>query len=175
MRACWFYAVLRMSLLILLAAILAPVAPAQAHAFLESSDPSANAVVPSAPSSMVLRFTESLESSYSRAELFDQSGAVVPGVTSTVGTDQRSMTATIPPGLPNGTYSIQWRTLSNVDGHTAQGYIPFTIGTAADVRSITAPVVEATGGPLPEWAGAVARWLALLGLAALVAIWPGWI
>ena len=43
------------------------------------------------------------------------------------------MTVSMPSGLANGTYSILWRTLSTVDGHTAQGYLPFTIGTEADV------------------------------------------
>ena len=80
--------------------------------------------------SMTLTFTEPLETSYSRAELFDETGALVPGATSTIGPEPRTMTVEIPSGLGNGTYSLLWRTLSTVDGHTAQGYLPFTIGTA---------------------------------------------
>ena len=98
-----------------------------------------------------LTFTEPLETSYSRAELFDQTGAAVPGATSTIGPDPRSMSVTIPAGLANGTYSLLWRTLSTVDGHTAQGYLPFTIGTDADVRIATQPADATTAGALPEW------------------------
>ena len=157
------------------AQLVLPASPVAAHAFLESSDPAANAVLPNAPQSVTLTFTEPLETSYSRAELFDQAGAEVPGASSTIGPDPRSMTVEIPPGLANGTYSLLWRTLSTVDGHTAQGYLPFTIGAEADVQIVAPPAVETTSGALPEWALAAARWLALLGLAAVAAIWPTWL
>src|SRR5215213_11952016 len=149
--------------------------PVAAHAFLESSNPAANAVLPTAPQSITLTFTEALETSYSRAELFDEAGALVPGATSTIGPQPRSMTVTIPTGLGNGTYSLLWRTLSAVDGHTAQGYLPFTIGTEADVRVVAPPVVESASSTLPEWTLAAARWLALLGMAAVAAVWPVWL
>ena len=153
----------------------APAGPVAAHAFLENSDPAANAVLPTAPQSVTLTFTEPLETSYSRGELFDATGAQVPGATSTIGPEPRMMTVEIPPGLAAGTYSLLWRTLSTVDGHTAQGYLPFTVGTEADVRIVASPVVGATAGALPEWTLAVARWLALLGLAMVVAVWPVWL
>src|SRR5215216_2128401 len=162
-------------ILCVVAQLALPAGPVAAHAFLESSDPVANAVLPTAPQSITLTFTESLETSYSRAELFDQAGALVPGATSTIGPQPLTMVVTIPSGLGNGTYSLLWRTLSAVDGHTAQGYLPFTIGTAADVRIVAQPVVDTSSGALPEWTLAAARWLALLGLAAVVAAWPVWL
>src|SRR5215210_7418746 len=162
-------------MLCILAHLALPAGPVSAHAFLESSDPAANAVLPKAPQSVTLTFTEPLESSYSRAELFDATGALVPGATSTIGPEPRSMIVQIPPGLGNGTYSLLWRTLSTADGHTAQGYLPFTIGTAADVRVVAPPVADTGSGALPEWTLAAARWLALLGMAAVAAAWPVWL
>jgi copper transport protein len=159
----------------LLAQVVVSAPSASAHAFLASSDPAANAVLATAPSTVTLRFTEPLETSYSRAELYDQSGASVAGATSTIGSDGQSMTVSLPSGLKNGTYSLLWRTLSAADGHTAQGYLPFTIGTQDDVRIVSPPVVANPLGALPDRAEAVSRWLALLGLAALVAIWPVWL
>ncbi len=159
----------------LAALLLVPASPVAAHAFLDSSDPAASAVLPTSPPTATLRFTEPLETSYSRAQLFDETGAEVPGVESTIGPEPRSMTVSIPSGLANGTYSILWRTLSTVDGHTAQGYLPFTIGTQADVVAAVEPTQEITSGNAPEWALPVARWLALLGLAAVAAIWPVWL
>lgn len=151
------------------------VPPTSAHAFLESSDPAANAVLATAPSTVTLRFTEPLETSYSRVDLYDQSGAQVPGATSVIGPDPQSMIVTLPTGLSNGTYSLLWRTLSAADGHTAQGYLPFTIGTQADVRIVAPLVVDNASSALPDWAPAISRLLALAGLAAVVAIWPVWL
>src|SRR5215208_2986412 len=138
-------------LLCIVAHLLLPARPAAAHAFLKSSDLAANAVLPTSPQSVTLNFTEPLESSYSRAELFDATGALVPGATSTIGSEPRSMIVQIPPGLGNGTYSLLWRTLSTADGHTAQGYVPFTIGSEADIRIATPPAIAGDSGALPEW------------------------
>jgi copper transport protein len=155
--------------------VLAVPSEAAAHAFLESSNPAANAVVATAPQFVTLRFTERLEPSYSKADLYDQNGAQVQGTTSTISTDGLTMTVALPASLAKGTYSLLWRSLSNVDGHTAQGYVPFTIGTQADVRIVAPPVTSSAASALPEWVLAVARWLALLGLAAVLAIWPVWL
>lgn len=149
--------------------------PASAHAFLASSDPAVNAVIPSAPQTVTLRFTEPLEPSYSRADLHDETGTLVVGVTSTVTADPFTLTVKLPPGLPAGTYAVVWRSLSATDGHTAQGYFPFTVGTLANVSIVTLPADSAPSGLLPAWAPPATRWLALLALAALVAIWPVWL
>src|SRR5215203_4780985 len=86
-------------MLCIMAQVALPASPVAAHAFLESSDPAANAVLPTAPQSITLTFTEPLETSYSRAELFDETGALVPGTTSMIGPQPLSMTVQIPPGL----------------------------------------------------------------------------
>ncbi len=175
----WFRSVGRCHVALLAFALLAVLFAANprqtgAHAFLKSSDPTANAVLPTAPTGITLQFTEPLERSYSRAQLYDQNGALVEAATSRAGDDDFTMVLDLPAGLPNGTYSVLWRTLSTADGHTAQGYVPFTIGTAADVRTIVVPTGTVASGP-PSWLRAVSRWAALLGLAPLVAIWPIWL
>ena len=91
-----------MVMLCIVAHLALPASPVAAHAFLESSDPAANAVLPTAPQSVTLTFTEPLESSYSRAELFDATGAQVPGATSTIGPEPRSMT------VADSAWSGQW-------------------------------------------------------------------
>lgn len=148
--------------------------PAAAHAFLESSDPAANAVLPQAPAAATLRFSEPLERSYSRADLYDRFGATVPGATSRAGDDEYAMVLDLPPGVPAGTYTILWRSLSTADGHTATGYVTFTVGTTADVWTVVLPEVASATAP-PAWLQAGARGLALLGLAGAVAVWPVWL
>lgn len=148
---------------------------AGAHAALKASDPSTNAIVAAAPTAITLEFTEPLERSYSRAEMFDQTGTLVPDAISVAGDDQFTMVIDVPVRLPNGTYSVLWRSLSTADGHTAQGYYAFTVGSEADVQSFVPPAAtEVTGGP-SEGLQTVSRWLALLGLASLVAVWPTWL
>ncbi|HEU0113049.1 MAG TPA: CopD family protein, partial [Thermomicrobiales bacterium] len=154
-------------------AVAAPLAAA--HAFLASSDPAANAVLTSAPAEATLKFTEPLEQSYSRAELFDENGNKIAGAATRFGSDGSTMILSLPAGLKHGTYSILWRSLSEADGHTAQGYIAFTVGTEADVRTIVPPPATAVSIGPPDWLKAVSRWFALLGLAAVVAIWPVWL
>lgn len=152
-----------------------PAAPALGHAFLDSSDPAANSVVPVAPGTVSLRFTEPLETSYSRATLYDETGSEVAGAVTTIGPDANTMTVSLPSGLGNGTYSLLWRTLSTADGHTAQGYLPFTVGTQADVRIVAPPVANEIVSAVPQWSLAVSRWLAILGLAAIAGIWLTWV
>lgn len=148
---------------------------AEGHAFLQESEPAANAVLPTAPTETTLRFTEPLEQSYSRVDLFDQSGTKVAGTTFRFGDDGFSLIVSLPSGLQNGTYSVLWRTLSTADGHTAQGYLPFTIGTDRDVAAVVPPAAEQISIGAPELVRAASRWFALLTLAAVVAIWPIWL
>ncbi|HEV2067295.1 MAG TPA: copper resistance CopC family protein, partial [Thermomicrobiales bacterium] len=166
-------AALAVALFIVLAAW-APPRLVSAHAFLDESDPADNAILATLPSEITLRFTEPLERSYSQATLYDQAGEEVPGTTGDAGPDDFSMTLDIPPDLPKGTYSVLWQTLSTADGHTAQGYITFTYGSDTNVQSVVIPAVASGAGP-PDWLQSVSRWLALLGLAATVAIWPLWL
>jgi copper transport protein len=145
-----------------------------AHAQYDKSNPAANAIVASAPSQVAIWFTEHLEPSGSSAQLFDSSGKAVDGAKSRLGDQPKQLILDLPAGLPNGTYSVVWNTLSADDGHPAQGYFAFTIGTAADVQTVTTPTVSAAHGA-PQWMRASSRWAALLGLAAAVAIWPVWL
>jgi len=161
-------------LLFLVGSLLLMPRSAAAHAALEESDPTANAIMATAPARVTLTYTEPLERSYSRAELYDQAGNLVDGAASRAGADDFQMVVDLPAGLPNGTYSVLWRSLSTADGHTAQGYFAFTVGTAADVQTVVPPALTATEGP-PDWLRTVSRWLALLGLAATVAVWPIWL
>jgi copper transport protein len=161
-------------LLLALLATLGTARPAAAHAFLKTSNPPANAVVATAPPTAVLTFTEPLERASTWAKLYDQTGQQIPQATVRAGADDYTMVLELPAALPNGTYTILWHTLSTADGHTAEGYIPITVGTQADVRIVAPPAVGVESGP-PDWLEAMARWTALLGLAAAVAVWPVWL
>jgi copper transport protein len=145
---------------------------ASAHAYLDRSDPSANAILPTAPPSFTLAFTERLEPDASSAWLVDHTGATIPGTAFQI-TDPKQMVVTLPSSLSNGTYSIVWKDISADDGHPATGYIPFTIGTAADIQTVNISSVDTDTGA-PQWLRTTSRWVAFLGLFACVAVWPVW-
>ncbi len=145
-----------------------------AHAAFDRSDPAPNSILPTSPASVTVWFTEPLEFGYSSAALYDQRGAPVPGAVSEPGDDDFSLRIPLTEPLERGTYSLVWDNLSAADGHTAQGYIAFTVGTADDVTQVAAPLDTGNDGP-PEWLQAVSRWLVLLSLAPIVAVWLIWL
>jgi len=147
---------------------------ASAHAFVQRSDPAANAVLATPPRQITIWFTERLEFSSSDAELYDQSGKQIPGAKSRPGTDPTMLILDVPSALADGTYSVVWHSLSADDGHEADGYFAFTVGTQANVVPVVPPATLGPAGP-PGWLQTISRWVAFLGLAAAVAIWPVWL
>jgi copper transport protein len=147
---------------------------AEAHAFLDRSDPPANAVVAIAPARVTMWFTEPIEHASSSAELYDQSGNIVRGTSYAFDpTDKTAMVLTLPSGLPNGTYSVVFRNVSAADGHPVQGYLAFTVGTGGAGAAYVPQATGPTGAP--AWLVTVSRWVPLVGLALLVAAWPVWL
>ena len=71
--------------------------------------------------------------------------------------------------LPDGVYTVAWRTVSAVDGHLATGSFAFGIGVAPPANGSGSGSSGATSaGPS---AGAIfARWLLYLGLVGLLGL-----
>lgn len=158
----------RATLLILIGlAVVLTTGTVSSHAFIERSDPEANAVVPALPSQAQLWFTEPVEPKYSYAQLFDSSGKLIATPESQVSGDQKQMTLPLPANLAKGTYTIQYRNVSAADGHPNAGYVPFTIGGQADVV-VPSPPVSASAGSPPIWLNTLGRWLSLLGITGAV-------
>ncbi|MCC6943310.1 MAG: copper resistance protein CopC [Thermomicrobiales bacterium] len=147
---------------------------AGAHATLDRSEPPPNAVVPQSPAEIRLWFTEPLEQGESSIRIFDQMGDQIPNIESEPGEGPKELVAALPEPLATGTYSVVWKNISSADGHPQQGYFTFTIGSALDVAPIMVPVLDDTGGA-PLWLQSIARWLVLLALAVVVAVWPVWL
>ncbi|HEU5432249.1 MAG TPA: copper resistance CopC family protein, partial [Thermomicrobiales bacterium] len=146
--------------------------PAAAHATFVRSEPPPNATLPTVPARVQIWFAEPLEPSGSTAALYDANGKQIAGGRVGFGSDPEEMTLTLPAKLPASVYTIAWQTLSAADGHELQGYFAFTVGAATTAQTAFAPTQNHGA---PEWLQAASRWLALLGLAAAVAIWPIWL
>jgi len=160
------------------AVLAGPAAPASAHAVLASSAPVADAVVPSAPGEVVLRFSEAVR--------------LVPGKIRVIGPDGKrvdvgepsvsggTVTVTLRPGGPRGTYLVSYRVIS-ADSHPVAGGYTYSVGAPS-----TAPVDTEAGSadaevdPFLKVAIPVAKYVGYAGLVFLVGpvlvlalLWPG--
>lgn len=108
-------------LLLLLAA-----APASAHAAFVASSPEPGAELVSAPGVVTLRFSEPLIDDLSSATVTDPAGQDFtsgPSGDREIEVDVNSTT--------QGQYTVEWKTVSPIDGHTLRGR--FSFGVGADV------------------------------------------
>lgn len=99
---------------------------AQAHAKIESSEPTPDSAMEGAPKAIRLHFNEALEPAFSKIELFDaeQAAVVLPKVA--VDREDPKMMSTTVPALKSGKYSVRWTTMTH-DGHKAKGQYSFTV------------------------------------------------
>jgi copper transport protein len=139
--------------------------PVVGHALLSSSDPVANATLATAPATVTLTFTERPDPKLSSVQVLDTSGA--PHASGpAVASGAASLRVTLG-SLPDGVYTVAWRTVSAVDGHAAAGSYAFSVGTAAPAGPANTPV--ASGGSSTVSQGSiVSRWLLYLGLVGLL-------
>ncbi|HKB27567.1 MAG TPA: copper resistance protein CopC, partial [Candidatus Limnocylindrales bacterium] len=147
--------------------LLGGLAPAaSAHALLQSSDPAAGATLGSSPTSVTLTFGERPDPGLSSIKVLDTAGANhAAGAAESIDGKPLELRVAVAP-LPDGVYTVSWRTLSAVDGHSAAGAFSFGVGVAA-------PSSEGTGtAPSSGLAGAsifaaLARLVLYVGLIAM--------
>jgi copper transport protein len=136
---------------------------AEAHALLKSSEPAGGEQLQSAPSAVLLTFTEDPDPSLSIVHVLDQNG-----------NDVGKGAARAVPGKPNelavelgtlgkGVYTVSWRTVSRVDGHVTGGAFAFGVGESP--AGATLPKVKT---PSPSILSVVSRWLFYSGLFLLL-------
>lgn len=133
------------------------IAPAAAHATLQSSNPAENSVLDAAPDEVTLTFNQSVSQNFATVTVIGSDGMdwaasdpVVDGSTVTVDLD----------GLgAGGEYTIGYRVVS-ADGHPITGSIPFQVtpssptsaAPAAPATTETTPTaVEETDNGFPLW------------------------
>jgi len=101
---------------------------AEAHGVQVSSSPAPNAQLGDSPGSITVNFSEPIEPSVSTIQLWDQSAKKIALPSPEFpGGDGKTMTVEVPDTLKPGIYTVIWRNLSTVDGHTWAGSFPFTV------------------------------------------------
>ncbi len=121
-----------------------------AHANLDRAEPAPGAQLDRPPAQLQLFFSEAVDGSFSRVQLLNAQGeAVDRGDSHVAPNDQQSLIVSLPQELPNGVYTVAWRTLSEVDGHTVNGAYPLIIGPmpAEGVPAASTASSQATFAP----------------------------
>ncbi|MXY45294.1 MAG: c-type cytochrome [Dehalococcoidia bacterium] len=161
--------------LVIAVLVLSQPATASAHANLADADPAPNSVLDTSPSRITIWFTEPLEPSFSAIEVLDSEGSRVDNDDSAVDpSDPTVMHVSLSDDLPNGTYTVAWRSLSTVDGHTIRGTFFYSVGEPLSAQpSVLAdePVLHSPAEPFMRWAvllgglsvlGVLMLWLVVL-------------
>ena len=125
-----------------------------AHANLASSDPPANSELETAPSRIIIWFTEPIEPALSEIRVLDAGGKQVDLGDSVVD-DLNPLAMSV--GLedvPDGTYTVAWKNVSTVDGHRVRGSFLFAVGqplSGAPVLVEEQPLLQSPFSPLLRW------------------------
>ncbi|MEI9805440.1 MAG: copper resistance protein CopC [Pseudolabrys sp.] len=117
----------RFAIVLALLLPLALPAAAYAHAHLDHATPPAGSSQATAPSEVVLSFTQDLEPAFCAIEVRNEAGDLVSsGKAQADGKLRTQLRVPLQP-LPPGTYKVIWRVLS-VDTHRSQGDFTFRVG-----------------------------------------------
>jgi copper transport protein len=145
--------------------ILAGAPMAGAHALLQRSVPAGGAVLQHAPADVLMTFTETPEPSLSVVHVVDSTGRQVDrGGAQPVPGQPLELRVPLGP-IPNGVYTVTWRTVSRVDGHVTGGAFAFGVGVSPG-----AAAPQSTISPFPSAPAVASRWALYLGLSGLVGV-----
>jgi copper transport protein len=136
-------------------------ASASAHAQLVSSAPKPDDALGTAPGVVVLEFSQALNPRLSAAAVTDPAHHRWPGSVTT-GEEIRIPMAT----NVQGVYTVDWVTVSVLDGHRVAGAFRFGVGVSAAALTGTA-AIRSDPQPVDVLVG-VARWVEALALLLLV-------
>jgi copper transport protein len=141
--------------------------PAAAHALLRRSEPASGALLQTAPTKVVITFTEPPDPSLSLIHVLDESGKEVEqGKAEPVPGEPLQLQVALPP-LADGVYTVTWRTVSETDGHVTGSSFAFGVGVAP-TGAVASPGTVLPSTPSPSPLAAVGRWGLTAGLALLL-------
>ena len=98
----------------------------EAHAFLQSAEPSVGSTVQTSPSEVRIRFTENIEPALSSIQVFDASGKEVDKRDLHLDRSDQALMHVSLPRLGAGIYKVVWRVVS-VDTHVTNGSFTFQV------------------------------------------------
>lgn len=151
-----------------------PATAASAHPVLVRSTPAAGSVAPTAPTEVVLAFSEPVRPAPGKVRVVGPDGQPATRAEATV--SERQVTVPLRPDGPQGTYLVSYRVIA-ADSHPVSGSFTYSVG-APSTTPPALPEEQATD-PAVRAAIAAVRYLGYAGLLLLVgaalvlaALWP---
>lgn len=126
------------------------------------------------PTAVGIGFNVPLDRDKSSFRLLTIHGEEVQNTSLTWGSNDTSVTINLPREFPDGVYTITWNAVGASDGEVTTGWSSFSVGNPEDANIITIPTSSSGHVGPPTWLHAMARGVALVGLATAMAIWPIW-
>ena len=128
---------------------------AEAHANLIRSEPPANSTLDASPGRITIWFSEPMEAAFSEIQVLNATGARVDNKDSAVDAGDLTIMSVSLPALPDGTYTVAWRNLSTIDGHSLRGSFIFSVGEpiseTAAAQPADAPLLASAEEPYIRW------------------------
>jgi copper transport protein len=140
--------------------------PAGAHAELLKSDPSNGQILQTAPDHIQLSFSEPPDVGLTTVGVVDANGAKVKTGPPRVPPSSNKDIVVAVPAIPDGVYTVTWRTVSATDGHVTAG--AFTFGVGVSAAEVTPVQQGGSQTPPPSGLGIAGRWLLYVGLIVLM-------
>ena len=148
----------------ILAAVVAPTG-VSAHALLRRSEPAPGATLGRSPDSVLLVFSERPDLRLTSIRVLDSGGTDHAAGEPYVGVGD-AVVGVKTDQLPDGVYTVSWRTVSAVDGHISAGSFAFGVGVAPPSGPPDAGSAGVGQVGSPPAIGA--RWLLYVGLVLLI-------
>src|SRR5438105_1039729 len=147
---------------------------AWAHANLDRAEPAPGSQLDQPPRELQLFFSEAVDGSFSRIQLLNTRGeAVDRGDSHVAPNDRRAMVVSLPAQMPEGVYTVAWRTLSAVDGHTVNGAYPLIVGPIpAEGLPVATAATSSQATFAPETA--LGRWWFFVAASAVFGTLLSW-
>ena len=165
-----------LALLGVVALLSASAGVASAHAYLQSSSPAQGSVLKASLSLLTLHFSEPTGTSLASIQVLNATGTnIATGPLLQPFNVASDLAVVLQPHLPDGTYLVVWRVVSD-DSHPTAGSYSFSVGKAGDVATADTPT-----NPDPKVSALLGfgRLLGFVGIAAffggvafLLLCWP---
>ncbi len=144
-----------------------------AHANYVRSDPLANSSLAAGqpPAKIQVWFSEGLEPKFSELQVLNNQRQRIDNADSKVLPDTpQAMVVTLKPGLPDGAYTVIYKTTSIEDGHVVKNSFAFVVGAGPlpTPEAINQADIASEADDNFNFWGVLLRWLNYLGAATLI-------
>lgn len=107
---------------------------AGAHAVQKTFSPAPDSVVTSAPDQLNMVFTEGVKEF--QVDVLNEKGESISASSAILDPkDSTRVTVPLKKGIPQGAYTVKWKTLSN-DGHNSSGYYKFYVTSPSTTKGV---------------------------------------